>query len=125
MKSGPAVHPRTKYASLRSNGGLTLVELLVAVLIAAFLIMGLVQIVMAARGSFQLQENQAEVQENGRYAISTLARLIRQTGFNPRPWSENFGPHGLTPETRDRVTTRSDRLAIRAWSNTNCFCIFC
>ena len=115
------MNKRSPHAQGAPQGGLTLVELLVAALITAFLIMGLVQIVSAARSSFRLQESQAEVQENGRYAISTLARLIRQTGFNPRPWSENFGPHGLTPETRDRVTTRSDRLAIRAWSNTNCF----
>lgn len=121
MKSGPAVHPRTKYASLHSNGGLTLVELLVAVLIAAFLIMGLVQIVMAARGSFQLQENQAEVQENGRYAVSTLGKLIRQTGYSPQPWNEEFESAGLTSDTQDQVSSRSDRLAIRFWSNTNCY----
>jgi type IV pilus assembly protein PilW len=101
--------------------GLTLVELLVAVLISAFLIMGLVQIVMAARGSFRLQENQAEVQENGRHAISTMSRLIRQTGYSPQPWNDNFEPTGLTGDTRDQVTSHSDRLAIRFWSNTNCF----
>ncbi len=115
------MNTRSRPTLRTAQGGLTLVELLVAVLIAAFLIMGLVQIVSAARSSFRLQENQAEVQENGRYAISTLGRLIRQTGFSPQPWNENFGPQGLTPETGDQVTSRSDRLAIRAWSNTNCF----
>ena len=60
------MNSRIKHSPLSPQDGLTLVELLVAVLIAAFLIIGLVQIVMAARGSFRLQENQAEVQENGR-----------------------------------------------------------
>jgi len=115
------MNPRFSNPPPRSQAGLTLVELLVAALIAAFLIMGLVQIVSAARSSFRLQENQAEVQENGRYAISTLGKLIRQTGFSPQPWNDDFGPMGLTPDTLDQVSYRSDRLVIRSWSDTNCF----
>ena len=104
-----------------SQAGLIRIELLVAVLISAILIIGLVQIVQASRSSFRLQENQAEVQENGRYALTTLARVIRQTAFNPQPWNPVFEAQGITPETQDRVTSRSDRLAVRFWSNTNCF----
>jgi len=70
--------------------GMMLVELLVAVLLSAFLVMGLVQIVSAARSSFRLQESEAEVQENGRHAIATLGVLIRQAGFSPQPWNESF-----------------------------------
>ena len=112
---------RIERSLLSLHGGLTLLELLVAALIAAFLIMGLVQIVMAARGSFRLQENQAEVQENGRYAVSTLSKLIRQTGYSPQPWNEGIESTGLTPDNQDRVSNRSDRLVVRSWSNTNCF----
>ena len=115
------MNSRIKHSPLSPQDGLTLVELLVAVLIAAFLIIGLVQIVMAARGSFRLQENQAEVQENGRYIVSTLGKLIRQTAYNPQPWNKDFESIGLTLDTQDQVSTRSDRLAIRSWSNTNCF----
>ena len=115
------MNSRIKHSPLSPQDGLTLVELLVAVLIAAFLIIGLVQIVMAARGSFRLQENQAEVQENGRYIVSTLGKLIRQTAYNPQPWNKDFESTGLTLDNQDQVSTRSDRLAIRSWSNTNCF----
>jgi type IV pilus assembly protein PilW len=104
-----------------SQSGLILIELLVAVLISSILIIGLVQIVQASRSSFRLQENQAEVQENGRYALTTLAKIIQQTAFSPQPWNDSFEPQGITPETQDRVTSRSDRLAVRSWSNTNCF----
>ena len=58
--------------------GMLLAELLIAALLSAFLVIGLVQIVAAARSSFRLQENEAEVQENGRHAIATLGVLIRQ-----------------------------------------------
>ena len=115
------MNSRIKHSPLSPQDGLTLVELLVAVLIAAFLIIGLVQIVMAARGSFRLQENQAEVQENGRYIVSTIGKLIRQTAYNPQPWNKDFESTGLTLDNQDQVSTRSDRLAIRSWSNTNCF----
>jgi type IV pilus assembly protein PilW len=115
------MNSRIKHSPPSPQDGLTLVELLVAVLIAAFLIIGLVQIVMAARGSFRLQENQAEVQENGRYIVSTLGKLIRQTAYNPQPWNKDFESTGLTLDNQDQVSTRSDRLAIRSWSNTNCF----
>ena len=106
---------------VQKQKGMMLVELLVAVLLSAFLVMGLVQIVSAARSSFRLQENEAEVQENGRHAITTLGVLIRQAGFSPQPWNESFQSSALTPETRDRVSSESDRLALRSWSNLNCF----
>jgi len=112
---------RNLHPPVRPQAGLTLLELLVASLVSALLIMGLVQIVTAARNSYRLQDNQAEVQENGRYALTTLGRMIRQTGYVPQPWIEDLEPQGLTAQTQDQVTSRSDRLAIRSWSDTNCF----
>lgn len=111
-------HP---HIPMRKHKGLLLVELLLAALLSAFLVIGLVLIVSAARGSFRLQENEAEVQENGRHALDTLAVLIRQAGFSPQPWNEQYEAQALTSDTRDRVSNRSDRLAIRSWSNLNCF----
>jgi type IV pilus assembly protein PilW len=106
---------------MQKQKGMLLVELLLAALLSAFLILGLVQIVSAARSSFRLQENEAEVQENGRHAIATLGVLVRQAGFSPQPWNESFNSQALTPDTRDRVSARSDRIALRSWSNLNCF----
>ena len=106
---------------MKKQKGMLLVELLLAALLSAFLILGLVQIVSAARSSFRLQENQAEVQENGRHAIATLGALIRQAGFSPQPWNEGFNSQALTADTLDRVSARGDRIAIRSWSNLNCF----
>jgi type IV pilus assembly protein PilW len=107
--------------TLNRQRGLLLAELLLAALISTFLIIGLVQIVTAARSSFRLQENEAEVQENGRHAVSVLSALIRQSGFSPEPWNESFDSPSLLAETQDRLSSRSDRLAIRSWSNLNCF----
>ncbi|MEE8496583.1 MAG: PilW family protein [Xanthomonadales bacterium] len=112
---------RALQIKLPGQQGMLLAELLLAVLLSAFLVLGLVQIVAAARSSFRLQENEAEVQENGRHAIATLGVLIHQAGFSPQPWNESFKSQALTSDTRDRVSSRSDRLALRSWSALNCF----
>jgi type IV pilus assembly protein PilW len=112
---------RIQQTHMQKHKGMLLVELLIAALLSAFLVIGLVQIVSAARSSFRLQENEAEVQENGRHAIATLGVLIRQAGFSPQPWNESFQSQALTSDTRDRVNSRSDRIALRSWSNLNCF----
>jgi hypothetical protein len=68
--------------------GMLLMELLLAVLLSAFLVLGLMQVVSAARSSFRLQESEAQA---------------------------------FTPDTQNHVSARSDRIALRFWSNLNCF----
>ena len=101
--------------------GVTLVELLVAMLMGAVLLTGLVQIAAGARSSFRLQEALAEVQESGRFAIDTLGGILRQSAFTPQPWEESSEGPGLTTETVDGLSRHGDRLAVRAWSERNCF----
>ena len=105
----------------RLQSGFTLIELSLVVLLSAFLITGMVQIVSAASGSFRLQDNQSEVMENGRYAIATMSKSIRRAGFSPEPWNPAFTRDGLMPGTVDRISSRSDRLILRSWSDTNCY----
>jgi type IV pilus assembly protein PilW len=105
----------------RPGRGFTLVELLLVILLSAFLITGMVQIVSAAGASFRLQDNRAEVMENGRHAMATIGRLVRQAGFSPQPWNDAYSREALTAATADGISNRSDRLAFRFWSDTNCF----
>lgn len=101
--------------------GLVLIELVIALSLAAALLLGLVQIAAAASASARLQRNQAEVQENARFAFKILARAIRRTGFNPKPWNPVFAPLGIADESQDNITAHSDRLVLRDWSDLNCF----
>ena len=101
--------------------GFTLVELLLVLVLSVFLMAGLVQIVSAASSSFRLQENQAEVMENARHLMSTIGAMVRQSGFSPEPWNEEYPRLGLMEETADQVTSKTDRLVLRYWSDTNCF----
>lgn len=101
--------------------GFSLIELMLSVGLSALLLLGLIQIVSAAASSAQLQDNHAQLQENGRRAYLTLTRVIRETGFNPRPWNDEFAPVALGDDTADGITAASDRLSVRSWSDRNCF----
>jgi type IV pilus assembly protein PilW len=101
--------------------GFTLVELILVMTLTGLLITGLVQIASAASSSTLLQRNQAQIQENARLAINSISTAIRQTGFNPKPWDEEFPALGLSENSLDQLTASSDRLVVLSWSDTNCF----
>jgi type IV pilus assembly protein PilW len=101
--------------------GVSLLELLMAMLIGAILLIGLAQVVAAARSSFLLQESMAELQEGGRFAIDNLAAVLRHAAYTPEPWQGAGEPVGLTSETRDAVSSKGDRLAMHTWSERNCY----
>ena len=67
-------------SSPRYSSGLSLIELMVAVLIASFLIFGLLQVFTASKASYQTAEGMARVQENARFAMDFLQRDIRMAG---------------------------------------------
>lgn len=70
-----SMHPAKRKAS-----GLSLVELMVAIVIGLILMLGLVQIYGATRESYRLSEGMSRVQENGRFALDFLQRDIRLAG---------------------------------------------
>lgn len=60
--------------------GLTLVELMIAVAIGSILLLGLIQVFVASRNTYQMSEAMGRVQENGRFALDYLQRDIRMAG---------------------------------------------
>ncbi|KAF1686197.1 pilus assembly protein PilW [Pseudoxanthomonas broegbernensis] len=64
----------------RRPQGLTLIELMIALLIGTILILGLVQVFAASRSAYMLSEGMSRVQENGRFALDFLQRDIRMAG---------------------------------------------
>ena len=60
--------------------GVSLIELMVALAISSFLILGLVEIFSASRTAYQMSEGMARVQENSRFAMDYLERDIRMAG---------------------------------------------
>lgn len=70
-----------RYQGQKSQRGLSIVELMVALLLASLLTVGLVQIFVGNSETFQLNEASARVQESGRTAASILSRAIRNADY--------------------------------------------
>lgn len=62
------------------QNGLTLIEILVAMVIGLFLLAGVMQIFLGSQQSYRLQENLSRMQENGRFAMDFITRDIRMAG---------------------------------------------
>lgn len=66
----------------RTQQGLSLVELMVAMVISLVLLAGVVQIYIANSQTNRIQEANARVQENGRFAVQFLSRDVRGAGYS-------------------------------------------
>ena len=62
------------------SGGFSLVELLVAMAISLFMILGVSYIYVGSKKTYQVQENLARMQESARLAFEYLSRDVRQGG---------------------------------------------
>jgi type IV pilus assembly protein PilW len=62
------------------QSGFSLVELMVAITLGLLLIAGMLQLFQGSRVTFNTNDALARVQENGRFALETLKRELRQAG---------------------------------------------
>lgn len=61
--------------------GLSLIELMIAMLIGLLLVIGMIQIFGASRATYQMQDGLSRVQESGRFATQYLQRQLRMVGY--------------------------------------------
>ncbi|MEP6907360.1 MAG: PilW family protein [Pseudoxanthomonas sp.] len=62
--------------------GLSLIELMIALLISSLLVLGLIQIFSASRTAYQLSQGIARNQESSRFAVDFLSRDLRMAGHS-------------------------------------------
>ena len=67
--------------TMSAQTGVTLVELLIAMLIGAFLVGGILQVFAGARQTYRVHDATSRMQESGRMALDVLARDIRMADF--------------------------------------------
>ncbi len=116
----------------RQQQGLTLVELMIAMVLGVFLIGGLIQVFMSGRASYRVQEGLGRVQESARFADFYLGRVLRNAG-RPRVFgATNLTPGGFfmpvdnrvddsgLPATRDGENGGPDVITVMYRSDTNC-----
>jgi len=94
--------------------GLSLIELMVALVISLFLLGGVVQVYIANKSTYRFSEAMSRIQESARYALDTMARDLRMAGFwgcttfdpaNPANIQNNLDPAGAgyDPEIHDFI----------------------
>lgn len=64
----------------RLAAGLTLVEIMVALVLGAILLLGVMQIYLGTKTGYRTQEALSRLQENGRFAVEFLSRDLRMAG---------------------------------------------
>jgi type IV pilus assembly protein PilW len=87
--------------------GLTLIELLVALAIGGFLIIGAVTVQSQTRKTFTVNENQARLQETARFALSVLESDIQLAGL----YGYSNVPTGIKIQGSDRLLTAVDMMS--------------
>ena len=61
--------------------GISLVEIMVALVISLFLLGGIIQVYLANKSSYSFSNAISRIQENGRYSLDTMAQDLRMAGF--------------------------------------------
>lgn len=67
---------------MRKIYGVTLVELMMAITIGSIVALGISSVYTSSKRSFKLQEEFSRLQENGRFAMSYIARFVRSAGYS-------------------------------------------
>lgn len=92
--------------SRRSENGFSLVELMVAMVIALILIAGVLQILLGNRESFRFQQNMATLQENSRLATFLIENVVAHAGYRADLGANPF--HGAEAESTRGVSITRD-----------------
>ena len=79
--NGPMHIKKMHIKKTAKQSGVTLVELLIAMLIGAFLVGGILQVFAGARQTYRVHDATSRMQEGGRMALEVLARDIRMADF--------------------------------------------
>ena len=83
------------------SSGYSLIELLVAMLIGLFLLLGTFQIVQVSSRSYILQKTVQQVQKDGRFATNYISSAIKAAGYSGFYGKLNFGVENLLSSPGD------------------------
>jgi type IV pilus assembly protein PilW len=101
-------HPasRTSRIGHRHLSGFTLIELMIAITLAIFLVGGLLMMVQSTRNTVTTQTQLAQLQDNERLVLTFMTEVIESTGYFPNP--KLYTAAGVMPPTPPwRPTTPS------------------
>ncbi len=95
----------TVHYYFRAISGLSLVELLVAVVLGSIVIVALYNLLITQRRTYAVQDEIGEVQQNLRVAMEKISRDLQMAGFGKPFWATIGGVNlGLQPPFSVRIT---------------------
>ncbi len=75
---------------MKNQTGLSMVEVLVAITLSLLVLAGVIQIMTQAKQGYRLGLAFNQMQENTRFAMDYLPKLLRQSGYRSTPDNQNF-----------------------------------
>jgi type IV pilus assembly protein PilW len=72
---------RARVPNFRLQLGVSLIELMIALVVGLLLLGGLIQVYLSSKQSYNAQEQLARMQEGGRFAMDLITRDLRRSGF--------------------------------------------
>ncbi len=83
--------PIPSYPSASRQQGITLVEILVALVLGLIIVGGVMTLLVNSRASFSTSQNQAHMLDGGRFALHAIGRDLKLAGsFGPMNWSQEI-----------------------------------
>lgn len=100
----------------RKQRGLSLIELMIAMLIGLFLMLGVTQIFINNQKTYLFQQGQAGNQENGRFSLAVLSQELNKAGYRSKPttlFPAGTGQNCTFPEGTSVIAVSATSLCIR------------
>lgn len=92
----------THRISLKRQAGLSLVEIMISLALGLMVLLAIGSVYVGSRQTYRVQEDNARLQEAGRYALEVIGRSIRQSGADAEM---TFNPVAITLECAPPVCT--------------------
>jgi len=114
----------SKTLSQYKQRGVSLIELMVALLVVSLLIIAMVVIFLSGRASFIGQEQLGRLQENGRYAFNLMTDEIQRAGYRPEVWELPRLGFAFTNNSVNGSGSASDTIELQYEFDKDCFGAF-
>jgi type IV pilus assembly protein PilW len=132
----PMYGAMSQLSTPKRQAGLTLVEMMIAITLGLVVLLAIGSIYSSSRQTYRVQEDNARIQESGRYALEVIGRSIRQAGadaemsFNPvvitaecgtaAPCNTIFGTNAATDTLAVQFYAGREELNGGVWITRDC-----
>ena len=101
MNTVMPVLPRKRTASAARESGFTLIEMMISITIGLGILAGLVGVLATNSSNSRSNDRTSELMTNGRYALNSMKREVREAGFRAYTWAEPIAPGALGALTNE------------------------